>query len=252
MTAEQSAHKGRKNISVKSAIGIFLLFIAAKTAMIPYEDPRYTIAAMNALSGGIAQCDSKEAPRNKEYPYDAIMVLGGGSVRIGPGIYEPSEVTITRLKATAIAYKERKSDRIFIMSGKMSPGEELVELKRLQYEYSQLPGYDRPIPDEAITVESKSLTTASNMDAIAKIVKEFGLKDILMITDDSHMRRAKLLMCDRLSGSSAIAEDIIKDYSSSTKELMHAIVISKGMTDAEKREVTNLTFHWVVKPGFLI
>ena len=83
MTAEQSAHKGRKNISVKSAIGIFLLFIAAKTAMIPYEDPRYTIAAMNALSGGIAQCDSKEAPRNKEYPYDAIMVLGGGSVRIG-------------------------------------------------------------------------------------------------------------------------------------------------------------------------
>lgn len=112
MKAEQPEHKGKKNISVKSAISIFLLFVGAKTAIVPFEDPRYTIAAVNALSGGIAQCESKEAPKSKEYPYDAIMVLGGGSIKTDD-TYKLSEETETRLHAGAIALLKGMSDKIY-------------------------------------------------------------------------------------------------------------------------------------------
>lgn len=108
------------------------------------------------------------------------------------------------------------------------------------------------LPDEAIFFEGESITTASNIDAMIKIKKEFDLKRILLLLTNTHGPRASLLLCDRTTASTLIAEDLIDDYTQGTTKLMHAIITSKSMTPAEKREKLLILFSILDRNAWVI
>lgn len=236
MTAEQSVHKGRIRIPVRSILGICTLAIAAELVLVPLLNMDHTQKVLSAFDGNIEECAGSEKLQDSKFPYDAIFVLGGGAIKTGKETYVLSDATKIRLNATAKAYKEGFSDKIFIIYGEMGPGEEATVVGYLQDEYGQLAGDKQTIPNDKIFIENKSKTTSSNMDAIVKILAEFGIKAPILLTDKIHMPRAKLEACEKFSTSSATAEDIVNGYTSSNTEQVRKILRSKTLTNRERRE----------------
>lgn len=237
MTAEQSAHKGRIGNITKSILGALGLAIAAEIIVFPLLNINHTSKVLSALGGRIEECPGGEKGQNDKYPYDGIFVLGGGAIKTGNETYILSDATKIRLDATARAYRDGWSDRIFIIYGEMGAGEEHIAVDYLQSKYNRLTEGKEVIPSEKIYVENKSRTTDQNIKAIVKILAEFGIKSPVMITDEIHMPRAKKKACEEFPTSSATAEDIMDGYSPSKAESIRSIQRSKILSDREKREV---------------
>lgn len=236
MTVEQRIHEGRIRIPVRPILGICALALAAEIIIPPLLNIKHTTQVLSAVGGTIQECSNRDTVQTGVFPYDAIFVLGGGAIRVGKGVYELSDATKIRLDATAKAYKDGWSDRIFIIYGEMGPGEEHIVVDYLQSEYNRLTEDKQVIPAGKIHVEKKSKTTDQNIKAIAKILAEFGIEFPVMITDKIHMPRAKKKACEEFSISSATAEDIINGYSPSKAESIRTIQRSKIPSDREKRE----------------
>lgn len=237
MTVEQSTHKGRIRIPVRQILGICALTLATEIIIPPLLNIKHATQVVSAAIGTIQECSNREIVPTGEIPYDAIFVLGGGAIKTGKGAYELSDASKIRLRATAKAYRDGWSDRVFIIYGEMGPGEEHIAVDYLQGEYYRLTKGKQIIPRDKIYVENKSRTTEQNMRAIAEILAEFGIKFPVLITDEIHMPRAKNEACNRFSTSSATAEDIINGYSPSKAESIRSIQRSKILSDREKREI---------------
>ncbi|MBI4973569.1 YdcF family protein [Candidatus Roizmanbacteria bacterium] len=236
MNVEKIVHKGRLGYVTKSILGIVGLAIAAELIVYPLLNINHTSRVLSAFDGRIEECAGGEKAQNDKYPYGAIFVLGGSAIKTGKETYVLSDATKLRLDATAKAYKDGWSGRIFIIYGEMGSGEEHIAVDYLQSEYYRLTEGKYVIPDGNIIVENKSRTTNENIIAIAKIIAEHGIKSPILITDKIHMPRAKLEACEKFSTSSAIAEDIINGYPSSNTEQVHKILRSKTLTNRERRE----------------
>lgn len=115
-----------------------------------------------------------------------LLVLGGGSSRDENGEpFQPSTNTMERLYAAVKLAKEHKEYSTMIVSG----GD--------VYERSKISGAD--VMKDALDVmgcpariilEGKSRTTDENLEYSAEIIKQLGIKNVIIITNNFHMERS--------------------------------------------------------------
>ena len=118
---------------------------------------------------------------------DAIVVLGGGTngeSRFGRGgdLNDAADRVVT----AAELYFTGKAPIILLSGGSEPPERPEAELMADILVALQ-------IPRNALTLERKSRTTQDNAVNTAKLLKQLGLKHILLVTSGSHMRRSLAL-----------------------------------------------------------
>ncbi|MCC2596384.1 YdcF family protein [Pusillimonas sp. MFBS29] len=128
------------------------------------------------------------------YPYvaasqvptaDAIVVLGGHTANGRQNWFEPydSDTATTRINRAAALYKAGRAP-VVIVSGAALEGD-VSEAQVMARALKQ-----RDIPENAIIMESRSLTTYENASYTTQILKQHNIKDVLVVTSALHMPRA--------------------------------------------------------------
>ena len=159
----------------------------------------------------------------KNYPFDAIVVPGGGTVTTPQGAHIPNYYQQLRLDGAAIAYSKNLAPRIILLDGAKGPLEDgLTSKTYLQESLRRLAGGNASLPDEAIIIENRSINTATNMRELRKIVAAQNIKKVLIVTNEYHERRATLLSCEYgVPASSSSAEDLILEVDPERKGEIH-------------------------------
>jgi len=119
---------------------------------------------------------------------DAIVTLGGTVYSVKPPRVEAEEVTGSRLLRTARIFHAGKAPIVICSGGgkyKSTFGTMRTEAQDIREVLLSL-----QVPDSAIVLESRSLNTNENAKATAGILKERGIKKILLVTSAFHMPRA--------------------------------------------------------------
>ncbi|MBK1645068.1 hypothetical protein CKO25_10470 [Thiocapsa imhoffii] len=117
---------------------------------------------------------------------DAIVVLGGA---IGPPDAQRPFPTLTdssdRLWQAARLFRAGKAPML-ILSGGSDPAVSLTsEARAMQIFLSEL-----GVPLEAMVLEGRSRTTLQNAEFSSALLREEGIKRVLLVTSAFHMRRA--------------------------------------------------------------
>ncbi len=124
-----------------------------------------------------------------EYPEaGAIVVLGGSVAGVIPPRYEPEEVSGSRLLPAARLYRAGKAKLILVSSGYRYEGAGGV--MRVDADDMKQVLVDMAVPAEAIVTETVSRTTRENAMLSARILKERGVRSVLLVTSAFHIRRA--------------------------------------------------------------
>ena len=115
---------------------------------------------------------------------DAIVVLGGGIGRMGPGMpYPECYPASDRAVMAARLYHAGKAPLILPSGSGSSLGEK--------------PFFEAMnIPPSAILCEDRSLDTAGNARSTLALLRKHGCQKILLVTSSWHMPRARMLFCD--------------------------------------------------------
>ena len=162
----------------------------------------------SAFFGGRVDCTAGLEPENPDYRFDAIVRPGAGSIAALDGDAIPSEAGQIRLKAGARAYLAGYASRIILLDGAVGPGEKPSISKK--YLQRLLGDNARMIPNEAILEEHDSVNTATNMEKLAEIVEEKGIRLVVIVSSASHISRATVLACAHgVKAASLPAEDIL-------------------------------------------
>lgn len=118
----------------------------------------------------------------------AIVVLGGGRIRNAVeygGLDSPAPIPLARLRYAAALHRD--TGLPLLVSGGSPDGSAESEAALLARSLRE----DFSVPVK--WVESGSDDTAQNAALSARILKQAGANRILLVTDDIHMRRARLL-----------------------------------------------------------
>lgn len=124
-------------------------------------------------------------------PAGAIVVLGGSVAGMVPPRVSVEEIRGARVLAGARLYKLKKAPWVIVSGGVPYPatsGEtrnEAIDMRDLLVEDG--------VPQDAILVEGESRTTAENAELSARLLKEKGVKKILLVTSAYHIGRATRL-----------------------------------------------------------
>lgn len=120
----------------------------------------------------------------------AIVLLGGGvQLQAPPRIMPDLNEAADRVWFAAELYHAGKAPRIFVAGGQVFPQPGL--LSEAEYHLPLL--LRMGVPREAITLETASENTAANAENTAKLLREQGVNDILLVTSANHMPRSMLL-----------------------------------------------------------
>jgi len=124
----------------------------------------------------------------KDTGAQAIVVLGAGSVERAPeyeGQDVPDQVALVRLQYAA--YLQHATDLPLLVSGGFAPGH--------KSEVSIAAAMGRTLREDFKTpvkwIEERSRTTAENAKYSARMLKEAGVKRVLLVTHAVHMPRAR-------------------------------------------------------------
>ncbi|SHK05035.1 DUF218 domain-containing protein [Clostridium cavendishii DSM 21758] len=112
----------------------------------------------------------------------AILILG---CRVKGEV--PSAFLMERTRHGAELFKKGYGEYIIVSGGKGS-GEDISEaeaMKRILIEEG--------VPKEKIIEENKSTSTAENLKFSSKIIKEKDFNDVLIVSNEFHLRRASIL-----------------------------------------------------------
>lgn len=120
----------------------------------------------------------------------AIVLLGGGvQLQAPPRLMPDLNEAADRVWFAAELYHAGKAPRIFVAGGQVFPQPGL--LSEADYHLPLL--LRMGVPREAITLETASENTAANAENTAKLLREQGVNDILLVTSANHMPRSMLL-----------------------------------------------------------
>ncbi len=117
-----------------------------------------------------------------------IVVLGGTQVGIAPPRFEPDELTGSRLLTAARLFHSRKAPGILVTGGvpyRLGSG-----IVRTEADDMRDILVDMGVPNAAILLEETARNTVENADFSAKILRQRGISDILLVTSALHMPRA--------------------------------------------------------------
>lgn len=123
--------------------------------------------------------------KNELREADAAIVLGAGVVG-----REPSPVFRERISHGIWLY-EHGYVKYLIMTGGYGEGSICSEARAAE-EYAVSQG----VPKEDIMTEEYSAITQENLYYARQLMKEYGCKDALIVSDPLHMRRAMLMAAD--------------------------------------------------------
>lgn len=123
--------------------------------------------------------------KNELREADAAIVLGAGVVG-----REPSPVFRERIRHGIWLY-EHGYVKYLIMTGGYGEGSICSEARAAE-EYAVSQG----VPKEDIMTEEYSAITQENLYYARQLMKEYGCKDALIVSDPFHMRRAMLMAAD--------------------------------------------------------
>ena len=113
---------------------------------------------------------------------DAILVLGAAQYN-----GRPSPVLQARLDHAIALYKQRLAPKI-VFTGGVGVGDTLSE-GEVARRYALRNG----VPESAIMVERRGVTSAQSITAAAALLRDSGLTTVLVVSDSYHMLRADLL-----------------------------------------------------------
>lgn len=113
---------------------------------------------------------------------DAILVLGAAQYN-----GRPSPVLKARLDHGISLYKRGLATKM-VFTGGVGAGDTLSE-----GEVSKRYALKQGVPEAAIMVERKGVTTAESVTAAAALMRESGLHTALVVSDSYHMLRVELL-----------------------------------------------------------
>lgn len=196
------------------SLGIFLTAIAVATGIVGRRGLSWLMSLLalivlyfpatefgaNALMVGLEGRHPAFAP--EELPdADAIVILGGattGQSHFGRGANYGEAAD--RLIVGAELYYAKKAPVIVLSGGSVPP--ELPEAEHMATTLRAL-----GVPDNALLLESHSLTTAENAQLSAKLLKQSGYQHILLVTSGTHMRRALALFQAQQLQVTAVATD---------------------------------------------
>lgn len=123
--------------------------------------------------------------KNELREADAAIVLGAGVAG-----REPSPVFRERIRHGIWLY-EHGYVKYLIMTGGYGEGSICSEARAAE-EYAVSQG----VPKEDIMTEEYSVITQENLYYARQLMKEYGCKDALIVSDPLHMRRAMLMAAD--------------------------------------------------------
>lgn len=127
-----------------------------------------------------------------EYPSAGAIVLLGGSVNpTRPPRHEPEELGGNRVLPAARLYRHGKAKLVLVSGGLAYPDKD-GEPRTEADDMAELL-VDMGVPSMAILKESESRNTYENAVLSAKLLKERGIREILLVTSALHQRRAAAL-----------------------------------------------------------
>ena len=128
------------------------------------------------------------------YSYGNINELNNAdaAVILGAAVWgdKPSPVFEERIKHGIWLYKSGHVDNL-IFTGGMGEGNELSEAI-VAKNYAVV----NSVPEKDIFIEERSTITEENIQYAAEIVKENGFKDVIIVSDPLHMKRAMMMAED--------------------------------------------------------
>lgn len=145
----------------------------------------WSLPASSLWAGGHLEQLYPYHPPNELPTAQAIVVLGGSTANNRPNWFGPYDraTTISRVDTAAELYHAQRAP-VIIVSGAALDGT-VSEAQIMSNSLRQ-----QGVPAEAIIQESKSLTTYENALYTARLVKEKGLDNVLVVTSALHMPRA--------------------------------------------------------------
>ncbi|MEI6066071.1 MAG: YdcF family protein [Methylococcaceae bacterium] len=131
---------------------------------------------------------------------DVIVVFGGVMDSSGPGHpYPDMGAAADRVWHAARLYHAGKSSRVILSGGRFDwMTEGATEAESMQNLL-----LDLGVPNSAIVLENRSLSTRENALNCAKLMRDLGLERALLVTSSLHMRRAEAAL--RMAGATTIA-----------------------------------------------
>lgn len=167
-----------------------------------------TKRVIESFSTGRVDCAAGIEPQSRDYPFDAIIIPGAGTIRSNGEegqIFSESEAM--RLTAAAYAFQQRVAPKTILLNGKASDGLHNQTQAYFRQELKRITNDSSVILEDAITVEDTSINTSTNMEELAKLAKKHSLRKVLIITNAYHQVRATLLACaNGIAASSLSAE----------------------------------------------
>jgi uncharacterized SAM-binding protein YcdF (DUF218 family) len=117
---------------------------------------------------------------------DAIVVLGGGTVR-------PERLDTSRLGEAARAWRAGRAPTVILSGGggRGGTGRGRTEAQRMAEAIVTL-----GVPQSALVLEERSHSTLENAQFTARLARERHIRDVLLVTSAVHMPRASLLFRD--------------------------------------------------------
>lgn len=197
-----------------------------------------TIRLFGAAFGQEIDCATDKEAESKSYPFDAIVVPGGGTVLTPQGTRIPSDYQQLRLEGAAVAYSKNLAPRIILLDGIKGPFDGgLTSKTYLQESFQKLTGGNAFLPDEAIIIEHRSINTATNMSELRRIVVARNIKKVLIVTNEYHETRATLFACEYgVPASSTSAEDLIIEVDPERKGEIHRLYHTPQVGTIETKE----------------
>lgn len=136
---------------------------------------------------------------NKPQKSDAIIVLG---CKVNGE--NPTRFLYERTMLASRLYKEGYSEYI-ILSGGKGEGENISEAECMRRIL-----INEGIDDEKLILEDKSTNTYENLVNSKKIIEDKNFKDVLIVSNKFHLRRAKLIS-DKLGLKASFSGIFVKD-----------------------------------------
>lgn len=140
------------------------------------------LASPFLLIGSLLLAIYWQARTDQSRPVDAIVVLGTAQYN---GV--PSPDLKARLDEALAAYREGLAAYIVVTGGNM-PGDAYTEA-----EAGQIYLTDRGVPGGAILMEDEGRDSWESMQGAARVLKQHGLKRVLLVSDGFHLFRLKLM-----------------------------------------------------------
>ena len=140
------------------------------------------LAVAVLVCGGLAWDIWRFAGYSAPGPAGAALVLGAAV--LGD---EPSPVLIERLRHAEELYRSGNVGKI-VVTGGLSPEDDLSEAVASR-NWLRAEG----VPEADIVLEDRSRTTFENFALAKPILEQAGIRDVLIVSDPLHMRRAKLI-----------------------------------------------------------